>query len=497
MWTHGDLIDIAADGSTRFHGRSDGVLNIDGIRIGPTEIYTILKRLPEIGATMAVEQRDPTRPGSSRLVLLLVLRAGRSLDDELAERIRALLREEAHVPSVVVAVPDLPTTFNGKPSERAVRDVLNGEPPRNIAALRNPESLQRIADSVEAATRPPAAPPDGEGTDGVIGRLFFEVLGRRVRDTADFFDSGGTSRQSMTLLRLIRTETGRDVSMETFLADPSIRALTDALERSPATAPHDVAVRRLRQGTDPTATPLLLLQGVHGDVDLYRYLVEQLDAERAVHGAYGAMYGRDGERVPVHEVAARLVEGIAAVMPVGPIALAGYSFGGLLAYEAARLLVERGRDVVFLGLLDSRPPLASLTRPEQLARKAASFIAIFLPGFSDTTIASAVANRFRRQTLSSEQLMLLDSVRLARSFRLKPYGGPVTYFRAARRIPVISHLMHAWRRMAPDLTVVDVPGAHFGLLSEENAPALAARMSDALRAADEARAAQLVERRAG
>jgi acetoacetyl-CoA synthetase len=440
-------------------------------------------------------------------VLLVVLRAGRSLDDELAEHIRALLREEgspAHVPSLVVAVPDLPTTFNGKPSERAARDVLNGEPPPNIAALRNPESLQRIADSVEAATRPPAAPPHGgeADTDGVIGRLFLEVLGCRVRDTADFFDAGGTSRQSMTLLRLIRTETGRDVSAETFLADPSIRALTDAIERSPAMAPHEVAVQPLRQGTDPAATPLLLLQGVHGDVDLYRYLVEQLDPDRAVHGVYGAMYGRDGERAPVDEVAARLVDRIAAVMPFGPIALAGYSFGGLLAYEAARRLVERGRDVVFLGLLDPRPPLVSLTRPEQLARKAASFIAIFLPGFSDTTIATAVANRFRRQTLSSEQLMLLDSVRLARSFSLQPYGGPVTYFRAARRIPVISHLMHAWRRMAPDLTIVDVPGAHYDLLAEKHAPALAARVSHALRAADGAGAAPLahpsaVERRAG
>ena len=63
MWTHGDLIEFDPDGSARLHGRSDGVLNIDGVRIGPSEIYTVLRGVPEIADTMAVEQRDPDRPG--------------------------------------------------------------------------------------------------------------------------------------------------------------------------------------------------------------------------------------------------------------------------------------------------------------------------------------------------------------------------------------------------------------------------------------------------
>ena len=44
MWTHGDRIDFDRHGSARLHGRSDGVLNIDGLRIGPSEIYTALRR---------------------------------------------------------------------------------------------------------------------------------------------------------------------------------------------------------------------------------------------------------------------------------------------------------------------------------------------------------------------------------------------------------------------------------------------------------------------
>ncbi|TFV63560.1 acetoacetate--CoA ligase, partial [Blastococcus sp. CT_GayMR20] len=122
VWTHGDVIEVAADGSARMLGRSDGVLNIDGVRIGPSEIYTIVRSVPEVAGALAVEQDDPGRVGSTRLVLLLVLRTGSVLDAPLAHRIRAVLRSQgspAHVPSVVLAVDDLPTTHNGKLSEGA------------------------------------------------------------------------------------------------------------------------------------------------------------------------------------------------------------------------------------------------------------------------------------------------------------------------------------------------------------------------------------------
>ena len=62
-----------------------------------------------------------------------------------------------------------------------------------------------------------------------------------------------------------------------------------------------------------------------------------------------------------------------------------------------------------------------------------------------------------------------------------PYAGPVSYFRARRRIPVIMNQLYALRRVVPDLTVVDVPGAHHDLLAAEHAAELAARVSEALR----------------
>ena len=61
-----------------------------------------------------------------------------------------------------------------------------------------------------------------------------------------------------------------------------------------------------------------------------------------------------------------------------------------------------------------------------------------------------------------------------------PYDGDVTYCLARRRLPVVMNLLHAWRRVAPRLTVVKVPGAHHDLLHAEHAPILGRTLSEAL-----------------
>ena len=149
FWTHGDLIDLTARGAARILGRCDGILNIRGIRIGPGEIYSVLAGIPEVAQAMAADQEALDEPGGRRLVLLVVLKAGQTLDRALTLRIKKELKQRAsatHVPAVLAQVDELPTTFSGKRSEAALQDALNGRPVRNRAALRNPGCLEVILD---------------------------------------------------------------------------------------------------------------------------------------------------------------------------------------------------------------------------------------------------------------------------------------------------------------------------------------------------------------
>jgi acetoacetyl-CoA synthetase len=153
LWTHGDRFEWTTRGTGRIHGRSDGVMNVRGIRIGPAEIYEALADVGEIADAMAVEQRAPGEPGGSRLVLLVVLARDEALDHALETRVSEVLAarcSRAHVPSVIAQVKELPVTHNGKRAERAARDAVNGDAVENLDALRNPGCVEAIRAAMEA-----------------------------------------------------------------------------------------------------------------------------------------------------------------------------------------------------------------------------------------------------------------------------------------------------------------------------------------------------------
>ncbi|UCD26748.1 MAG: AMP-binding protein, partial [Candidatus Bathyarchaeota archaeon] len=142
VWRHGDYIMIHSDsGGITFLGRSDAVLKPSGVRIGTAEIYNIVERLEEIADSVAVGQ---TWRGDQRIILFVKLAPGHSLTDDLKDKMKRILRENAsprHVPALIVEVPDVPYTFSMKKVEIAIANIIQGKPVLNKDALINPESL--------------------------------------------------------------------------------------------------------------------------------------------------------------------------------------------------------------------------------------------------------------------------------------------------------------------------------------------------------------------
>ena len=240
VWTHGDLIEFDAEGYARMHGRSDGVLKVQGVRIGPAEIYIALRGIPEVKDALAVEQQTPGARGSSRVVLLVVLRDGASFDGSLVLRIRREIAHCAtplHVPELAVAVDELPTTHSGKRSERAARDAVDGLPPGNVEGLRNPGSLERIRQAVaaeEARLRERKdAPADdaGQSTETRVRAISESVLGVAALGPDDnFFDVGGSSLAAVSVFALLYERLGVDLPLSTLLHAPTTSALAALID---------------------------------------------------------------------------------------------------------------------------------------------------------------------------------------------------------------------------------------------------------------------------
>ena len=145
-WTQGDYAEITPRDGVIIYGRSDAVLNPGGVRIGTAEIYRQVEKVDEVMESLCIGQ---SWEDDVRIVLFVILREGVSMTEELADRIRRVIRENTtprHVPRKIVAVRDIPRTLSGKIVELAVRSVVHGEPVRNTEALANPESLELFRD---------------------------------------------------------------------------------------------------------------------------------------------------------------------------------------------------------------------------------------------------------------------------------------------------------------------------------------------------------------
>jgi acetoacetyl-CoA synthetase len=153
VWCHGDFAEITPNGGFIIYGRSDATLNPGGVRIGTAEIYRQVEKLAEVVESIVIGQDWP--PGSTgdvRVVLFVKLREDLRLEDVLVNRIKQVIKENTtprHVPAKILQVTDIPRTKSGKIVELAVRNVVHGQPVKNVEALANAEALDHFRERAE------------------------------------------------------------------------------------------------------------------------------------------------------------------------------------------------------------------------------------------------------------------------------------------------------------------------------------------------------------
>ncbi len=155
VWRHGDWIQVTPRGTCVIYGRSDATIKRLGVRIGTSEIYRSVESMPEVTDCVAV---DVERPGGQpRLVLFVVLAAGRKLDQQTADAIRQKVKSDLsprYVPDEVVEVESVPRTLSGKRLEVPIKRILMGADPWttvSAGALADPTSLQQYVEYAKRA----------------------------------------------------------------------------------------------------------------------------------------------------------------------------------------------------------------------------------------------------------------------------------------------------------------------------------------------------------
>ena len=142
-----------------------------------------------------------------------------------------------------------------------------------------------------------------------------------------------------------------DAPPPALVPEPAPRAV---VHRRPATHT-DGDIVQLQEG-ETDRWPLFVLHDLDGRANRARRLAIELGDDQPVYAVESPFLA--GCRVPVGDVgdlAERYAAGISEVQPDGPLHLAGWAFGGLMAVEVACRLREQGHDVAFLGVVDAGP----------------------------------------------------------------------------------------------------------------------------------------------
>ena len=496
VWTHGDLIEFFPEGGACLHGRCDGLLNVRGIKMMPAEICRVLQDDPQVAESMVVEQAGPP----ARVVALLVMStSGPEPVDESGLIIR--LRREvarrlspAHVPDRFVVVSELPLTHSGKLSEAAARCAINDLPVPHLAALRNPQCLptirERFLQAQGGGDRPLAcadAAAAASAGEAPSLEVQLQVLWRQQLDIAHvglddhFLELGGDSLHAAVIMTRVEQMTGRSLPLGTLLQAPTVRALAARVRQAPwAEEPSPVVT--LRQGVGP---PLVLVHGLSGTVMECWALVDALRTRRPVLGLQAR--GLDGEAAPitrVHAMADHYVQALRREAPGGSYALCGFSFGGLVALEMARLLARGGERVTLLCLLDPylRRDLSLVPRlwyqgryvatrlmalgPRERRQYLSRLVDRLCSRVSGRSVRVAPAPVADGRLRESHRQVIVALHRALHDYRPDPYAaGPALFIRARQPLEGYLSPMPVWRKvLRGGLQVVKVPGSHLELV---------------------------------
>ncbi|RNF83323.1 amino acid adenylation domain-containing protein [Montanilutibacter psychrotolerans] len=325
MYRTGDLARWRTDGGIEFLGRNDHQVKIRGFRIEPGEIEAQLLLHGQVQEAVVLA-RDDISDGK-RLVAYLTHTGIAPEIEDLRTHLQKTLPAYM-VPSAFVTLDALPLTPNGKLDRKALP----------------------VPDA-DALPRRKFDPPQGE-VEIALAQLWSELLRvGRVGRNDNFFELGG---HSLLITRLIDAARRRGLIMDLrqVFDAPTLAAL--AAVAMPGEQGANAQTNLIPVRIAGAQAPLFCFHEGFGSVLAYERLARFIDADIPVYSIEARAMHEDP---PVYrslvDMARDYLKQVLSVQPVGPYRLAGWSGGGLVAYEIARGLLELGESVSYLGMIDT------------------------------------------------------------------------------------------------------------------------------------------------
>lgn len=454
------------DGTLEFLGHKDQPVKVNGHHVKLAEIEAALVAHPAVSDAVVV-----TRRGGHGVCVVGFAASENdpaTLRVELLSHLAQLLPGHM-VPRVIEVRPSLPLTANGKVDRRLLAQ----------------QALAANTTTLTAAMTPAGA------TERALARIWEELLEVPQMGRADdFFAYGGNSLHAAQLMNRIEFEFGQRLPTAALYATMTIEKLALQLGVRAPVWPRRSLVR---MGGATSGTPLVLVHPVNGDLLCYRHLVSAVESRSIVYGL---------SQVPrpmgttIEEMAAHYLTELLAVTEDRPVRVAGWSSGGVIAYEMGRQLLRERRECTVV-MID---PL--VRRRGEMPPSNATLLHSFLCHLTESEVdlgeialdpqEPALQALYRIWGNTPDELAVLKSMtfdELSATYRffarntdaLLRYGFtaepdlPVQIIDAADGLcgPTAAYLSPLREVMPGFAATLSLPGNHFTLLQLETAPRVA------------------------
>ena len=475
MYLTGDLGKILPDGNIQSLGRIDQQVKVRGYRIELGEIEHSIMSIEGIKSAIVVAKGDV-------LVAFIVLDSKLINDIDQIQLVRNHLATQLPnymIPNIFHILESMPTTINDKIDRKALLDYkFNSENEEKYTAPRTEE-------------------------ESLLASIWKESLQIENIDIfTNFFEMGGHSIKAVKVIIEIEKITGKRFPLSALFEYSTVEKFAKLL-RKDQEINSDCLVPLKPTGNK---TPLFIIHGAGLNVLNFVNLSNQFDDEQPVYGIQGTAKEYDEWYESIEAMASHYIDAIVKINPNGPYALAGFSFGGVVAFEMTRQLRQQGKKVILTGLLDSYLDSSyyyesysqkKLIRYLDLTYKRLDFLKEMLLSWEafkmriNSKKDYIVKKHFGynntmtdQEALALEQFIEADSMvkTIVDRYHIKPQDIEVDLFRSKDDLHYKLDPTHlGWKKAAlKGVKIHNIPGNHLDILAPPNDKILARMLQDIL-----------------
>ncbi len=457
LYRTGDWARYWPDGTLEFLGRRDTQVKIRGHRIELGDLDAAFGKLSSVKDSVSIVNLQ-----NQQLVSFVVLKIDTTPDSLLAQVSEYL--PKYMIPTKVIILESLPLTANKKIDRSALASLAES-------------TVSELPDTISTPL------------EKLITDIWAELLSvATIRSNQNYFELGGTSISAIRMLSILSQKLKKELPFGLIFDAPTPKELAVAIEALVDNGPSNLVALNNK----PNQNTVYCVHPVGGNVFCYRDFAQLWQGK--VFGVQSI--GLDSEETPlttIKEMANVYTQAILDKQLAGPILILGWSMGGLIALEMARIISKKGREVK-VAILDTWVPTATGNF------KSTSNLSLVNAFFSDITegkhphILSENGNaaddvlikRGKEWLLARGIDVSLSDVMLTRLFNIYKSNhmaisshiplttkAPILFIDAIRRdsalLDYLEPLSHSdvWLEALPDVTKREIDANHFQVISAE------------------------------